>query len=54
MEETAMWRILQKITKNLIIAIPVMMLLGFGYGLLADPAWLKHLILPFTFLMVYP
>ncbi len=49
-----MWRILQKITKNLIIAIPVMMVLGFAYGLLANPAWLKHLILPFTFLMVYP
>ncbi len=49
-----MWLILQKITKNLIIAIPVMMVLGFAYGLLADPAWLKNLILPFTFLMVYP
>lgn len=49
-----MWTILQKITKNLIIAIPVMMIAGFIYGLSFDPAWLKSTIIPFTFLMVYP
>ncbi|NDV27759.1 arsenic resistance protein [Desulfovibrio sp. JC010] len=49
-----MWTILQKITKNLIVAIPVMMVAGFVYGLYADPAWLKSMIVPFTFLMVYP
>lgn len=49
-----MWTILQKITKNLIVAIPVMMVAGFIYGLSFDPAWLKSMIIPFTFLMVYP
>ncbi len=49
-----MWKVLQKITKNLIIAIPVMMVLGFAYGALFDAKWLKSLIIPFTFLMVYP
>ncbi|WP_320175480.1 bile acid:sodium symporter [Maridesulfovibrio sp.] len=49
-----MWTILQKITKNLILAIPVMMVAGFIYGLSFDPTWLKSMIIPFTFLMVYP
>jgi ACR3 family arsenite efflux pump ArsB len=49
-----MFTILQKLTKNLIYAIPAMMLAGFGYGLWADTAWLKAAIIPFTFLMVYP
>ncbi|MDD3310570.1 bile acid:sodium symporter [Pseudodesulfovibrio sp.] len=46
--------ILRKISSNLIVAIPVMMAAGFAYGFLANAAWLKHLIVPFTFLMVYP
>ena len=49
-----MWRLLQTISKNLVLAIPAMMALGFAYGLAADAAWLKGLIVPFTFLMVYP
>lgn len=49
-----MWRILQKITKNLTLAIPAMMLLGFAYGVSAPTGWLKSMIIPFTFLMVYP
>ena len=49
-----MWKILQKITKNLTIAIPVMMLSGFVFGLLVNAAFLKSYIIPFTFLMVYP
>lgn len=49
-----MWIVLQKITKNLILAIPLVMLAGFAYGLLAETAWLKSMIVPFTFLMVYP
>ncbi len=49
-----MWSILQRISKNLIVAIPVMMVAGFVYGLTGPTAWLKSLILPFTFLMVYP
>ncbi|BCS87779.1 arsenic resistance protein [Pseudodesulfovibrio sediminis] len=49
-----MWRFLQKTTKNLTIAIPVMMAAGFAYGMSADASWIKGLIVPFTFLMVYP
>ncbi len=49
-----MWSLLSKINKNLIIAIPVMLLAGFGYGALVDASALKALIIPFTFLMVYP
>jgi len=49
-----MWRTLQKINKNLVTAIPVMMTLGFAYGLISDPSALKKLIVPLTFLMVYP
>lgn len=49
-----MWKILQKITKNLTVAIPVMMVAGFVFGILTDAAFLKMLIIPFTFLMVYP
>ncbi len=49
-----MWSILQKISKNLVLAIPTAMALGFGVGLATDASWMKSLILPFTFLMVYP
>ncbi len=42
------------VSKNLILAIPVVMVLGFGFGLLGSVAWLKSLIVPLTFLMVYP
>lgn len=49
-----MWKALQKITRNLIVAIPLMMAAGFVYGLVAETAWLKSMIIPFTFLMVYP
>lgn len=49
-----MWTLLQRISKQLIIAIPVMMILGFLYGYRVDARPLKQLIVPFTFLMVYP
>lgn len=49
-----MWTILSKINKNLIITIPCMMLLGFLYGYFFRSAPLKNLIIPLTFLMVYP
>jgi len=49
-----MWKILMKISKNLVVAIPSVMLLGFFAGALGNMAWLKSLIVPFTFLMVYP
>ncbi|GER94153.1 arsenite transporter [hot springs metagenome] len=49
-----MWNILLKISKNLVLAIPSMMVLGFIFGLYSKTAILKNLIVPFTFLMVYP
>ena len=49
-----MWRTLTAINKNLTLAIPVTMMVGFAYGVLGDTAFLKNLIIPFTFLMVYP
>lgn len=49
-----MWKFLQTISKNLVLAIPATMVLGFGCGLVGDMGWLKSLIMPFTFLMVYP
>jgi len=49
-----MFALLQKISKNLVVAIPVMMVAGFVYGVSADTGWLKFMIVPFTFLMVYP
>jgi ACR3 family arsenite efflux pump ArsB len=49
-----MWKLLTTINKNLFIAIPVMLLLGFGCGVLWNPGSLKHAIVPLTFLMVYP
>jgi ACR3 family arsenite transporter len=49
-----MFGFLAKINRNLVSAIPLMMLAGFLYGWLASAGWLKELIIPFTFLMVYP
>ena len=52
-----MWKFLIKINKKLIIAIPVMMIAGFLFGISVDKSLLKQLkalIIPFTFLMVYP
>ena len=49
-----MLSLLSLLSKNLILAIPVTMLLGFMAGLLAPSVWMKSLIVPLTFLMVYP
>ncbi|MFZ5758423.1 MAG: arsenic resistance protein [Thermodesulfobacteriota bacterium] len=52
-----MWKFLISINKNLVVAIPLMMTAGFFFGVMGDPAitkQLKSLIVPFTFLMVYP
>ncbi|MFW5488929.1 MAG: arsenic resistance protein [Desulfovibrio sp.] len=49
-----MWHVLRKITKNLTLAIPTMMVLGFVFGIFTNAGWLRNLIIPFTFLMVYP
>ncbi|MBI9092213.1 MAG: arsenic resistance protein [Desulfobacterium sp.] len=49
-----MWTLLSKLTKHLTLAIPVMMISGFLFGISFDADFLKCLIMPFTFLMVYP
>ncbi|MBI9105715.1 MAG: arsenic resistance protein [Spirochaetales bacterium] len=50
-----MIRILLFLQKHLRVTIPVFMIAGFITGLVVDnPSALKNLILPFTFLMVYP
>ncbi|HIJ90228.1 MAG: bile acid:sodium symporter [Desulfobulbaceae bacterium] len=52
-----MWNFLIKLNKRLVVLIPAMMAAGYLFGLSAVSASLyalKALILPFTFLMVYP
>ncbi|WP_234086549.1 arsenic resistance protein [Azonexus sp. R2A61] len=49
-----MLKLLSLLSKNLVIAIPSVMVLGFVTGLLAPVGWMKSLIVPLTFLMVYP
>lgn len=46
--------LLSRMTRNLTLAIPVAMLLGLAYGLVAPSDWLRTLIVPLTLLMVYP
>lgn len=49
-----MWSLLYKIQKRLPVAIPVMLVAGFLYGAYFDASPLQVLIVPLTFLMVYP
>ncbi len=49
-----MWKALAFLQKHLVWSIPAAMLLGLLYGTLADPLPLRALIMPLTFLMVYP
>lgn len=49
-----MWKLLGFIQKNLVWSIPVLMVTGIIVGALIDTAPLKALIIPLTFLMVYP
>jgi ACR3 family arsenite efflux pump ArsB len=52
-----MWKLLLIINRHLVRAVPAAMLLGFTAGLVCNPALLtglKILIIPLTFLMVYP
>lgn len=46
--------LLARMTRNLSLAIPIAMLLGLAYGLIAPVDWLRSLIVPLTLLMVYP
>lgn len=49
-----MWKLLGFIQKNLIWSIPILMVAGILIGAVVDPTPLKTLIIPLTFLMVYP
>ena len=52
-----MWKVLIKINKNLVYAIPALMIAGLVFGSITDHlivAMMKTLIIPLTFLMVYP
>ena len=50
-----MWKLLSMLQKNLSWTVPLFMAAGFMTGLTLDePGFLKNLILPLTFLMVYP
>jgi len=49
-----MWRLLARVNQNLTLAIPVMMLAGFAVGVLFEVQGMRSLIIPLTFLMVYP
>lgn len=49
-----MWRALGFVQKNLVWSIPACMVAGILVGAVVDPAPLKALIIPLTFLMVYP
>jgi ACR3 family arsenite transporter len=49
-----MWNMLSVLQKNLCGSIPVSMLLGLLCGYLLDVTPLKQMIIPVTFIMVYP
>ncbi len=49
-----MLKMLNLLTRNLVVVIPVSMAAGYLSGLMADPGPLKALIPAFTFLMVFP
>jgi ACR3 family arsenite efflux pump ArsB len=52
-----MWKFLISVNKNLVYAIPLFLLAGFLFGATVNPVQvikMKILIIPLTFLMVYP
>ncbi len=49
-----MWHLLNRINGNLTLTIPAMIVAGFVFGVIFPAEFLKTLIIPFTFLMVYP
>jgi ACR3 family arsenite transporter len=49
-----MWTVISTLKKNLIWSIPAFMIAGLIVGAITNPAPLKALIIPLTFLMVYP
>jgi ACR3 family arsenite efflux pump ArsB len=49
-----MWKFLAIIQNNLVWSVPAFMIAGVIFGVLFEPSFLKALIVPLTFLMVYP
>lgn len=49
-----MWKALAFLQKHLVWSIPAAMILGLFYGTWGNPAPLRNVITPLTFLMVYP
>lgn len=49
-----MWKVLIEMQKKLTYTIPIFIILGLIAGSVTDPSGLKMLIIPMTFLMVYP
>lgn len=52
-----MWKVLNSLQKNLVWSVPAFMIAGIIFGYLAEPAivkGLRALVVPLTFLMVYP
>ncbi len=49
-----MWKLLSSLQKNLVWSIPIFMITGIIFGVIADPSFLRAAIVPLTFLMVYP
>ncbi len=49
-----MWQVLSFLQKNLVWSIPISMTIGLIYGYFFDASPLKQLIIPVTFIMVYP
>ncbi|MBU0615278.1 MAG: bile acid:sodium symporter [Nanoarchaeota archaeon] len=49
-----MWKKISFLQKNLVYSIPVFMIIGIMFGYFFDASFLKALIMPLTFLMVYP
>lgn len=49
-----MMGVIQALTRNLVVAIPVTLLLGLVFGALVPVGWLSLLVIPLTLLMIYP
>lgn len=49
-----MWKVVSTLKQNLVWSIPAFMIAGLIVGVIVNPAPLKALIIPLTFLMVYP
>lgn len=49
-----MWKKLSFLQRNLVYSIPLFMIAGIVFGYFYDSSFLKVLIMPLTFLMVYP